>query len=59
MTTRTRFLFLVTTLAGATMITACNKPADPLGPAPSEHGDAERTDAGRDAAEHDRRRRNQ
>ena len=35
MTTRTRSLFLVTALAGATMITACNKPADPLGPAPS------------------------
>jgi hyperosmotically inducible protein len=35
MTTRTRFLFLMTMLAGATMIAACNKPADPLGPAPS------------------------
>jgi len=35
MTTRTRFLFLVTTLAGVTMIAACSKPADPLGPAPS------------------------
>jgi hyperosmotically inducible periplasmic protein len=35
MTTRTRFLFLATTLAGVTMIAACNKPADPLGPAPT------------------------